>query len=173
MSSRFRAAARTLRGAAASFDVVHCTAQAARSPAHPRAASRHAIPAAIARKDAVIRYLRAPVIGFGVLFPFFFDLAFAAGRDVPAGVTMPGMAAPATGAPSRGMMPPDSVRLPLIFVSGAVVPPLSCSAGLIRVGLGGRPCFPPGAGIAALLAFGAGVPVLARSLHAAARAKSR
>jgi len=47
----------------------------------------------VAKKDAVIYYLKPPVISFGVIFPFFFYLAFAAGRDVPAGVMVPGMVA--------------------------------------------------------------------------------
>lgn len=47
----------------------------------------------VAKKDAVIYYLKPPVISFGVIFPFFFYLAFAAGRDVAAGVMVPGMVA--------------------------------------------------------------------------------
>ena len=37
----------------------------------------------IAKKDARVYYLKPPVISFGIVFPFFFYLAFAAGRSVP------------------------------------------------------------------------------------------
>lgn len=47
----------------------------------------------IAKKDAVIYYLKPPVISFGVVFPLFFYLAFAAGRNVPAGSMVPGIIA--------------------------------------------------------------------------------
>lgn len=46
---------------------------------------------AVAKKDAVIDYLKPPVVSFGVIFPILFCLAFAAGRDLPVGVTIPGI----------------------------------------------------------------------------------
>lgn len=45
----------------------------------------------IAKKDAVIYYLKPPVVSFGVIFPIFFYLAFAAGRDLPLSVMIPGI----------------------------------------------------------------------------------
>jgi ABC-2 type transport system permease protein len=47
----------------------------------------------VARKDAMIYYLKAPVITFGLIFPVFFFLAFAIGRAVPPGALVPGMLA--------------------------------------------------------------------------------
>jgi len=47
----------------------------------------------IAKKDAIIYYLKPPVISFGIVFPLFFYLAFAAGRTVPTGVMVPGIVA--------------------------------------------------------------------------------
>jgi ABC-2 type transport system permease protein len=47
----------------------------------------------VAKKDAVIYYLKPPVVSFGIIFPVFFYLAFAAGRDLPAGVMVPGIVA--------------------------------------------------------------------------------
>ena len=47
----------------------------------------------IAKKDAVINYLKPPVISFGSVFPLFFYLAFAAGRNVPAQSMVPGVIA--------------------------------------------------------------------------------
>jgi len=47
----------------------------------------------IAEKDARIYYLKAPVIIFGVLFPVFFFLAFALGREVSPHVLVPGLLA--------------------------------------------------------------------------------
>jgi ABC-2 type transport system permease protein len=47
----------------------------------------------VARKDATIYYLKAPVITFGLIFPVFFFLAFAIGRPVPPGALVPGMLA--------------------------------------------------------------------------------
>jgi ABC-2 type transport system permease protein len=47
----------------------------------------------IAKKDAVIYYLKPPVISFGIVFPLFFYLAFAAGRNVPAQSMVPGIIA--------------------------------------------------------------------------------
>lgn len=47
----------------------------------------------VAKKDAVIYYLKPPVISFGIIFPIFFYLAFAAGRDVSTRVMVPGMVA--------------------------------------------------------------------------------
>jgi hypothetical protein len=36
---------------------------------------------AIAKKNARIYYLKGPVISYGIVFPLFFYLAFAAGHD--------------------------------------------------------------------------------------------
>jgi len=47
----------------------------------------------IAKKDAIIYYLKPPVISFGIVFPLFFYLAFAAGRSVPTGTMVPGIVA--------------------------------------------------------------------------------
>jgi ABC-2 type transport system permease protein len=47
----------------------------------------------IAKKDAMIYYLKPPVFIFGVLFPIFFFLAFAIGREVPPEKIVPGMLA--------------------------------------------------------------------------------
>ena len=47
----------------------------------------------IAKKDAVIYYFKPPVISFGVIFPLFFYLAFAAGRELPASTMVPGIVA--------------------------------------------------------------------------------
>jgi ABC-2 type transport system permease protein len=47
----------------------------------------------IAKKDAVIYYLKPPVVSFGIVFPLFFYLAFAAGRNVPAQNLVPGIIA--------------------------------------------------------------------------------
>lgn len=47
----------------------------------------------IAKKDAVIYYLKPPVISFGIIFPLFFYLAFAAGRNVAASSMVPGIVA--------------------------------------------------------------------------------
>lgn len=47
----------------------------------------------VAKKDALIYYLKPPVISFGMVFPFFFYLAFAAGRNVPASSMVPGIVA--------------------------------------------------------------------------------
>lgn len=48
---------------------------------------------AIAKKDARIYYLKGPVITFGIVFPVFFFLAFAAGHDAPAATMVPGIVA--------------------------------------------------------------------------------
>jgi len=48
---------------------------------------------AIAKKDARIYYLKGPVISFGIVFPVFFYLAFAAGHDAPAATMVPGVVA--------------------------------------------------------------------------------
>lgn len=45
----------------------------------------------IAKKDAMLHYLRAPVLIFGVLFPIFFFLAFSLGRQMPPHRLAPGM----------------------------------------------------------------------------------
>jgi ABC-2 type transport system permease protein len=47
----------------------------------------------IAKKDAFIYYLKPPVISFGIVFPLFFYLAFAAGRSVPTATMVPGIVA--------------------------------------------------------------------------------
>lgn len=47
----------------------------------------------VAKKDAVIYYLKPPVISFGIVFPIFFYLAFAAGRSTPAASMVPGIVA--------------------------------------------------------------------------------
>ena len=47
----------------------------------------------IAKKDAIIYYLKPPVISFGIIFPLFFYMAFAAGRNVPAQAMVPGIIA--------------------------------------------------------------------------------
>ena len=47
----------------------------------------------IAKKDALIYYLKPPVISFGIVFPLFFYLAFAAGRSVPTATMVPGIVA--------------------------------------------------------------------------------
>jgi ABC-2 type transport system permease protein len=47
----------------------------------------------IARKNALLYYLKPPVLIFGVLFPVFFYLAFKMGRDIPTARVVPGMVA--------------------------------------------------------------------------------
>ncbi len=47
----------------------------------------------VAKKDAMIYYLKAPVITFGLIFPIFFFLAFAIGRAMPPETLVPGMLA--------------------------------------------------------------------------------
>ena len=47
----------------------------------------------VAKKDALIYYLKPPVISFGIIFPAFFYLAFAAGRNVPGETMVPGITA--------------------------------------------------------------------------------
>jgi ABC-2 type transport system permease protein len=47
----------------------------------------------VAKKDAMIYYLKAPVMTFGLIFPVFFFLAFAIGRAVPSDALVPGMLA--------------------------------------------------------------------------------
>jgi ABC-2 type transport system permease protein len=48
---------------------------------------------AIGKKNARVYYLKGPVITFGIVFPLFFYLAFAAGHDAPAERMVPGIAA--------------------------------------------------------------------------------
>lgn len=48
---------------------------------------------AIAGKNARIYYLKGPVITFGIVFPLFFYLSFAAGHNAPTNQMIPGMAA--------------------------------------------------------------------------------
>lgn len=47
----------------------------------------------IAKKNALLYYLKPPVLIFGVLFPVFFFLAFKIGRPIPAEDIVPGMVA--------------------------------------------------------------------------------
>jgi ABC-2 type transport system permease protein len=47
----------------------------------------------IAKKNARVYYLKGPVVTFGIVFPLFFYLSFAAGHDAPAAVMVPGIAA--------------------------------------------------------------------------------
>ncbi|MDO9597089.1 MAG: ABC transporter permease [Azoarcus sp.] len=47
----------------------------------------------IAKKNVRIYYLKGPVVTFGIVFPLFFYLAFAAGHDGPVSVMVPGIAA--------------------------------------------------------------------------------
>lgn len=47
----------------------------------------------IVKKNAMLYYLKPPVLIFGVLFPVFFFLAFKMGRPIPADQIMPGMVA--------------------------------------------------------------------------------
>jgi ABC-2 type transport system permease protein len=45
----------------------------------------------VAKKNMMIYYLKPPVISFGVIFPVFFYLAFAAGHPGPVSAMVPGM----------------------------------------------------------------------------------
>ncbi|MBS3735205.1 MAG: ABC transporter permease [Phycisphaerae bacterium] len=47
----------------------------------------------IVKKNAMLYYLKPPVLIFGVLFPVFFFLAFKMGRPIPAESVVPGMVA--------------------------------------------------------------------------------
>jgi len=47
----------------------------------------------IAKKNALLYYLKPPVLIFGVLFPVFFFLTFKMGRPIPAQSIVPGMVA--------------------------------------------------------------------------------
>jgi len=47
----------------------------------------------IVKKNALLYYLKPPVLIFGVLFPVFFFLAFKMGRPIPAESVVPGMVA--------------------------------------------------------------------------------
>ncbi len=47
----------------------------------------------IVKKNALLYYLKAPVLIFGVLFPVFFFLAFKMGRPIPIENVVPGMVA--------------------------------------------------------------------------------
>jgi hypothetical protein len=64
----------------------------------------------IAKKDAVIYYLKPPVSSFGIIFPLFFYLAFAAGRSVPPATMVPGIVAMALFFTASAIGPPDHVR---------------------------------------------------------------
>ena len=46
---------------------------------------------AVAKKNARVYYLKPPVFTFGIVFPLFFYLAFAAGHDAPAEALAPGI----------------------------------------------------------------------------------
>jgi ABC-2 type transport system permease protein len=90
------------------------------------------------------------------------------------------LAARSTDTPSEVMMLSNLVRLPLIFVSGVLVPidrmpawgrwiaplsPLTYAADLLRSGLGEPRFFPAWVDAFALVAFAAGYLALARWLH--------
>jgi len=47
----------------------------------------------VAKKDAVVYYLKPPVINFGIILTLFFYLAFAAGRSMPVEAMVPGIVA--------------------------------------------------------------------------------
>jgi len=47
----------------------------------------------IAKKNARVYYLKGPVVSFGIVFPLFFYLSFAAGHNAPVEVMVPGIAA--------------------------------------------------------------------------------
>jgi ABC-2 type transport system permease protein len=47
----------------------------------------------IAKKNARVYYLKGPVVTFGIVFPLFFYLSFAAGHDAPVSAMVPGIAA--------------------------------------------------------------------------------
>jgi ABC-2 type transport system permease protein len=47
----------------------------------------------VAKKNARVYYLKPPVLTFGLIFPLFFYLAFAAGHDAPAATMAPGIVA--------------------------------------------------------------------------------
>jgi len=47
----------------------------------------------IAKKNAQVYYLKGPVVTFGIVFPLFFYLSFAAGHSAPVEVMVPGIAA--------------------------------------------------------------------------------
>lgn len=47
----------------------------------------------IAKKNARIYYMKGPVVTFGIVFPLFFYLSFAAGHHAPVEVMVPGIAA--------------------------------------------------------------------------------
>jgi ABC-2 type transport system permease protein len=59
-------------------------------------------------KNARVYYLKGPVVTFGIVFPLFFHLSFAAGHDAPVAVMVPGIAATA-----------------LFFTASAVEPPVT------------------------------------------------
>lgn len=47
----------------------------------------------IAKKNARVYYLKGPVVSFGIVFPLFFYLSFAAGHNAPVALMVPGIAA--------------------------------------------------------------------------------
>ncbi|TRZ56650.1 MAG: ABC transporter permease [Rhodocyclaceae bacterium] len=47
----------------------------------------------VAKKNVMVYYLKPPVLTFGVIFPLFFYLAFAAGHKAPVEVMVPGIVA--------------------------------------------------------------------------------
>jgi ABC-2 type transport system permease protein len=46
----------------------------------------------IAKKNAKVYYLKGPVVTFGIIFPLFFYLSFAAGHNAPVATMVPGIA---------------------------------------------------------------------------------
>jgi hypothetical protein len=94
--------------------------------------------------------------------PFEASCRAGAERSRPAGL-VPGILLGAMGFPALGIP----------MAAPAPFSPLSCSAGPIRVGFDGAPCFLPGGNVLALLAFRAGFVILPCSLHAATRDGSR
>lgn len=47
----------------------------------------------VAKKNVMVYYLKPPVVTFGVIFPLFFYLAFAAGHKAPIEIMVPGIVA--------------------------------------------------------------------------------
>jgi ABC-2 type transport system permease protein len=47
----------------------------------------------VAKKNVMVYYLKPPVLTFGVIFPLFFYLAFAAGHQAPIEIMVPGIVA--------------------------------------------------------------------------------
>lgn len=112
----------------------------------------------IAKKDAVVCYLKPPVISFRAVFPLFFYLAFAAGRDLLPKVMVRLRAGCRAGAIGK--------------VVGAVV-----TAALFRGPdprrVGGAGYFTALIDIGALVVFSAEFPTLAGGIHALTRRRDR